>query len=65
MDEVVRQSKRSWEWFAIRAHGSHARAWLFALSFSESLFFIIPPEILLVPILLAHSARWLWHALFT
>lgn len=57
--------KKSWEWFKERAHGTHAKAWLFLLSFSESSFFLIPPDVLLVPILLVNASRWLYYALFT
>ena len=55
----------SWEWFSARAHTRHAQAWLFVLSFTESCCFIVPPEVLLIPMLMADSARWMWYALFT
>lgn len=55
----------SWQWFKERAHGTHAKTWLAALSFSESSFFVIPPDILLVAILLAGSSRWIYYASFT
>ena len=65
MSPLLHYPTKSWEWFQERAHGSHARAWLFALSFSESSFFIIPPEVLMIAILMADSSRWLWYALYT
>ena len=61
----LRYPAKGWHWFSERAHGAHAKAWLFALSFSESSFFIIPPEVLMIAILMADSSRWLWYALFT
>lgn len=54
-----------WDWFSARAHTRHAQAWLFFLSFSESSFFIVPPEVLLIPMLAADGARWLWYSLYT
>jgi len=38
---------------------------LAALSFSESSFFIIPPEVLLIPIALANPSAALWYAFIT
>ncbi len=57
--------ERVWAWFAARAHGTHARAWLFAVSFSESSFFLVPPDVLLVAILLAGAERWVFYASLT
>lgn len=57
--------KQSWDWFQARAHGTHAKAWLFIFSFSESSFFIVPPEVLLIPMLIADSKRWLWYGVYT
>ncbi len=56
---------RVWAWFSARAHGAHARAWLFAVSFSESSFFLVPPDVLLVAILLAGAERWVFYASVT
>lgn len=56
---------RSTRWFKERAHGTHAKAWLFALSFSEASFFVIPPDVLLIAILMAGASRWLYYALLT
>lgn len=36
----------------------HARTWLFFLSFSESSFFPVPVEVLLLPMLMAEKTRW-------
>ena len=65
MSPLLKYPTRSWEWFVERSHGTHAKAWLFALSFSESSFFIIPPEVLMIAILMADSSRWVWYALYT
>ncbi len=58
-------ARKVWRWFAARAHGTHARAWLYFLAFSESSFFLVPPEVLLVPMLAADARRWLWYAATT
>lgn len=62
---LASRPRRGWEWFKARAHGTHARAWLAFLSFSESSFLFIPPDFLLIAILLAGSQRWLGYALLT
>jgi membrane protein YqaA with SNARE-associated domain len=54
-----------WKWFEERARGRAARVWLFLLSFSESSFFLIPPDILLVPMLIVSPSRWLYLAALT
>lgn len=47
-------------WALRHAKGSHSKFWLSILSFSESSFFPVPPDILLIAILLANKAkRWL------
>src|SRR3989344_7513271 len=46
---------------------AHPRApWaLFGIAFVESSFFLIPPDVLLIPMVLARPARWLTYALIT
>lgn len=56
---------RGGEWFKERAHGTHAKGWLLALSFSESSFFVIPADVLLVAILMAGATRWVYYATIT
>ncbi len=56
---------KSGTWFRERAHGTHARMWLVILAFSESSFFLIPPDILLVAILMAGARRWVYYATIT
>lgn len=43
----------------------HAERYLAALSFAESSFFPVPPDVLLAPMTLARPARGLWYALLT
>lgn len=57
--------ERGTEWFKLRAHGAYAKAWLFFLSFTESSFLFIPPDILLIAMLLVRSREWLYYAIFT
>ncbi len=57
--------ERIWDGFAERAYGAHARGWLAFLSFSESSFFVIPPEILLLPMIAARPDKWLSLGLLT
>lgn len=53
------------DWTLRHARGPHARFWLAALSFSEASFFPIPPDILLIAILLTNGARWIKYSLIT
>jgi membrane protein YqaA with SNARE-associated domain len=57
--------RRTWEWFQARAASRHAQAWLVLLSFSESSFFLIPPDILLIPLLAARAGNWLYYVALT
>ncbi len=57
--------ERSWAWFQAHGTGAHAERWLVALSFSESSFFLIPPDALLIPMLAAGAKRWARLALIT
>lgn len=57
--------RKTWEWFQTRATSKHAEAWLAIMSFSESSFFLIPPDILLIAILSASAGRWVHYALVT
>lgn len=56
---------RYWHWFQERAASRHAQAWLAILSFTESSFFLIPPDVLLIPILAAGSGRLLYYVALT
>lgn len=40
------------------AEHRHATAWLFVIAFAESSFFPIPPDVLLIPMVLAARSRW-------
>lgn len=52
-------------WFKERAHGTYAKAWLVLLSFSEASFFVVPPDVLLIAILMVGSSRWVFYATLT
>jgi membrane protein YqaA with SNARE-associated domain len=54
--------RRSWEWFQARATSGHAQAWLVVLAFSESSFFLVPPDVLLIALLAARAGRWAYLA---
>lgn len=54
------------DWTVKHAKGPHAKLWLSAVSFSESSFFPVPPDIILIAILLtAERARWFFYSLLT
>jgi membrane protein YqaA with SNARE-associated domain len=54
--------RRLYDWVLSFAHKKHSTAALFTLSFAESSFFPIPPDVLLMPMCLARRERALWYA---
>lgn len=64
--ELLYRTKTAMRDFTLRhAHGPHAAFWLFALAFAESSFFPIPPDVILVAILLAGADRFLYYSTLT
>lgn len=57
--------RRLYDWTVEKADSRHAQAWLAGISFAESSFFPIPPDVLLVPMALAARARTWFFALIT
>jgi len=56
---------RLYAWVLEKCKHPHAERWLFGLSFAESSFFPIPPDVMLAPMALAQPQRWLRLALLT
>ncbi len=54
-----------YDWVLSFAHRKHAGTALFALSFAESSFFPIPPDVLLGPMCLGNRKKALWFATIT
>ena len=54
--------KRIYDWTMRKAASDGAPNALFAVSFIESSFFPIPPDVMLVPMVLANRARAWWYA---
>ncbi|OHC73709.1 MAG: cytochrome B [Rhodospirillales bacterium RIFCSPLOWO2_12_FULL_58_28] len=50
--------RRLYDWVMDKAAHRHATAWLAVISFIESSFFPIPPDIILIPLVLAAPSRW-------
>lgn len=57
--------RRMYDWVLRLAHSSHATLSLFLISFAESSFFPIPPDVMLAPLCLGNRSRWAWFALVT
>jgi len=58
--------KRTYDWTMEKAASKNSRTWLAAVSFAESSFFPIPPDILMVPMVLADRRNaWRIAALCT
>ena len=54
--------KKLYEWTLEKAGHRHASRWLGAISFAESSFFPIPPDVLLAPMCLAQPRRAFFYA---
>lgn len=50
--------QKTYEWMMDKAAHRHAVWWLAAISFIESSVFPIPPDIMLIPLVLAAPSRW-------
>ncbi|MCK5770867.1 YqaA family protein [Algiphilus sp.] len=56
---------RLYGWMMRASQHRRAPFWLGAVSFAESSFFPIPPDVMLAPMTLAQPHRWLWLAFLT
>lgn len=54
--------KNSYDWMMAKARSRHASPALFWVSFVESSFFPIPPDVMLIPMILANRARAFYYA---
>ncbi|MFA7302052.1 MAG: YqaA family protein [Candidatus Shapirobacteria bacterium] len=54
--------KRLYDWVLHFAHTKHSMVALFCLSFAESSFFPVPPDVLLAPLALGAPKKWLRFA---
>jgi membrane protein YqaA with SNARE-associated domain len=58
--------KRLYDWTMEKAASRNSRWWLAAISFAESSFFPLPPDLLLIPMVLANRRNaWLYALLCT
>jgi membrane protein YqaA with SNARE-associated domain len=54
--------RRLYDWVLSFAHHKHSTTALFLLSFAESSFFPIPPDVLLMPLCLGNRRKAFWFA---
>lgn len=54
--------RRMYDWVLSFAHHKHSTTALFILSFMESSFFPIPPDVLLAPLCMGNRKKSLWFA---
>jgi membrane protein YqaA with SNARE-associated domain len=59
----IKEKTRAWS--LKHANGPHAEKWLAAFSFAEASFFPIPPDVLLIAMLLVKSSDWIRKAFLT
>ena len=54
--------RRLYDWVLHWSSTPHAIKALFLLAFAESSFFPIPPDLLIIPLVLANPGLWFWYA---
>jgi len=54
--------RRLYDWVLSFAHHKHSTSALFLMSFAESSFFPVPPDVLLLPLCLERQRRAFWYA---
>jgi membrane protein YqaA with SNARE-associated domain len=54
--------RRLYDWTLARAAGRHAEKWLMAISFADSSFFPIPPDVMQIPMSIARPEKSLRYA---
>lgn len=57
--------EKTQDWIDNKSHGRRAKIWLIACSFTEASFFVIPPDVFLLAILIKNGARWVYYSLIT
>ena len=50
--------QRAYTWMMDKATHDHAKGWLAVMSFAESSFFPLPPDVMLIPMVLANPKDW-------
>ena len=50
--------QRAYSWMMDKAGQTQAKRWLAVMSFAESSFFPLPPDIMLIPMVLANPKEW-------
>ena len=53
------------DWIDNHAHGTRAKMWLAIFSFTEASFFVIPPDIFLLAILINNGVKWIYYSALT
>ncbi|OGW84332.1 MAG: cytochrome B [Omnitrophica bacterium GWA2_52_8] len=51
--------RKVYDWSLNQARSPHAQSALFLIAFAESSFFPVPPDVLLIAMVLAHREKWL------
>ena len=57
--------RKIYDWTILKSRHPRAKLFLSIISFSESSFFPIPPDIILIPMVIANKAKALWYAFIT
>ncbi len=66
MFKYLNKTKQSLkDWSENHSQGKNAKLWLVIFSFTEASFFIIPPDIFLLAILINNGAKWMHYAWIT
>ena len=66
MFNFLHKTKKSLrDWSRNHSQGKNAKLWLAVFSFTEASFFVIPPDIFLLAILINNGSRWVYYSSLT
>ena len=58
LEKIHSYKERAYNWMSERAEGKHAKRWLAVFAFTESSFFPVPPDVLLVGMIALGAKKW-------
>ena len=65
LDFLYKTKERIKNWTLTKSYGTRAKIWLAIFSFTEASFFVIPPDIFLLAILINNGVKWIYYSALT
>ncbi|MGB1361113.1 MAG: YqaA family protein [Alphaproteobacteria bacterium] len=60
---IIKQTRKLYDWVLELSRSPRATMWLMIVAFTESIFFPIPQDVMLIPMMLANRAKAYYYAL--